>query len=80
MNRNEALAFVGQKVRGSLIDAVSACRGPVDGRIYLMSQGERVVEVSQLDQYHVTHLGTVRVHTKGGLSQGIKGLGISDPR
>lgn len=61
MNLSEAQNYVGREVRNTLIDGVQSCHSdPTDHRIYLMSGGERVIEVSQLLPENVTKLGTVR--------------------
>lgn len=48
MNHIEARAWVGRKVRGKVIDAIEVNGGPTDRRIYLMSEGERIMNVSSL--------------------------------
>lgn len=55
MNVIEARTWVGKKVRGKLIDDIEVNGGPTDRRIYLMCEGERVMNVSSLKPADVTN-------------------------
>lgn len=58
MNRAQAETYIGRMVRGSCIDEVRVCgRDPIDHRIYLMSEGERVIEVAGATHEHINQLG-----------------------
>jgi hypothetical protein len=58
MNLTEACSYLGRTIRGSVIDDVQVHRAdPTDGRIYLMSGGERVIEVAGATHEHIDQLG-----------------------
>jgi hypothetical protein len=48
MNLTEAQAWVGRKVLGKVVDEIETNGGPTDRRIYFKSDGERIVNVTQL--------------------------------
>lgn len=48
MDLLEARGWVGRKVRGKVIDEIELRGGPTDRRIFLVSEGERIMNVTHL--------------------------------